>query len=391
MTGIHFYRDLKPLQLPITEVFQPSHFCDLPSDWFIIIADVKNSTEAVQAGRHNDVNLVAAGSLIAGLNIAREQDVDVPFFFGGDGGVLLVPHAILKKVLAGLHAHKLNSARNFSLDMHIGSLPVKEIEQAGHFIKIAKVFSPNGLHKSVVVGDGFRFAEQAIKEKTKVEAADPKEPAKLNLTGLECRWDKVKPPADENEVVCFLIECLNPAQQMETYSKVLRKADEIYGDETTRNPLSMERLKLLITYQKIKKEMMAKHGRWNVAYFLSTFFFTFLGRFYFRYNWNINNLRGQEYLRQLISNADILTIDGRINTIITGKSDKRIQFLNYLSRQEQEGNLIYGHHISKESIMTCYIENRNAKHIHFVDGSDGGYTEAAKEFKRKFKQSISQQ
>ncbi len=65
--------------------------------------------------------------------------------------------------------------------------------------------------------------------------------------------------------------------------------------------------------------------------------------------------------------------------------DKRIQFLEYLSMQEKEGNLIYGHHISKESVMTCYIQNRNAKHIHFVDGSDGGYTEAAKEFKMKLK------
>ena len=37
--------------------------------------------------------------------------------------------------------------------------------------------------------------------------------------------------------------------------------------------------------------------------------------------------------------------------------------------------------ISRESVMTCYIENRNAKHIHFVDGADGGYTEAAKEIK----------
>jgi len=46
---------------------------------------------------------------------------------------------------------------------------------------------------------------------------------------------------------------------------------------------------------------------------------------------------------------------------------------------------VYGHFISKESIMTCYIQNRDSKHIHFVDGSDGGYTEASKELKRKLK------
>jgi len=43
----------------------------------------------------------------------------------------------------------------------------------------------------------------------------------------------------------------------------------------------------------------------------------------------------------------------------------------------------FWHHVSKESIITCYIENRNSKHIHFVDGADGGYTEAAKAFKAK--------
>ncbi|MBD0296914.1 MAG: DUF3095 family protein, partial [Flavisolibacter sp.] len=31
-------------------------------------------------------------------------------------------------------------------------------------------------------------------------------------------------------------------------------------------------------------------------------------------------------------------------------------------------------------------EDRDEKHIHFVDGSDGGYTEASKEYKRKLMQ-----
>ena len=124
-----------------------------------------------------------------------------------------------------------------------------------------------------------------------------------------------------------------------------------------------------------------------IAFFLKSlilaFFRTVIGQFYFKYNLNINNLRGKEYLTQLIDNADTLTIDGRINTIISGTMDKRIEFIKYLSIQEKEGNLIYGHHISRESVMTCYIENYNEKHIHFIDGSNGGYTEAARELKTK--------
>ena len=109
------------------------------------------------------------------------------------------------------------------------------------------------------------------------------------------------------------------------------------------------------------------------------------GAFSFRYNWDIGGIRANDYLAQLIAHADTLTVDGRITTIICSTPDKHRQFLDYLCQEEQKGLLVYGHHVSKESIMTCYIENRNAKHIHFVDGADGGYTEASKELKGKLK------
>ena len=86
MASLNFYRDIKALKLPITEIFQRDNFSDVPSDWAIIVADVRNSTAAVAAGKHNDVNLVAAGSLIAALNIAKEKGIEIPFFFSGDGG-----------------------------------------------------------------------------------------------------------------------------------------------------------------------------------------------------------------------------------------------------------------------------------------------------------------
>ncbi|WP_338034474.1 DUF3095 family protein [Lacinutrix algicola] len=35
------------------------------------------------------------------------------------------------------------------------------------------------------------------------------------------------------------------------------------------------------------------------------------------------------------------------------------------------------------SIMSCYFEDREEKHIHFVDGTEGGYTSAAIMLKEK--------
>jgi hypothetical protein len=383
VSSLNFYRDIKALKLPVAQALEERWFLELPSDWFVVIADIKNSTAAVAEGRHNDVNLIAAGSLIAALNIAKTKGVEIPFFFGGDGGAVIVPGEIADDVLAGLHRHNENASKNFGLTMHIGSLSVADISSGGAALRIAKIQIGENLSKALLVGNGLKVAEQQIKRKSGNEFQNPLSDLALNMTGLECRWDKVKPPTDENEIVCYLVEATEQARQTDVYRDVLSTIDDIYGPLEGRSPLSVNRLKLLLNLRKIENEMKAKFGGWRIRYYVGAFLENFLGLFFFGLNLKLGGIKGQDYLSQLIANADTLTIDGRINTIIAGKTEKRKLLVSYLKAQEEKGTLIFGHHISKESIMTCYIENINAKHIHFVDGSDGGYTEAAKELKAK--------
>jgi hypothetical protein len=42
---------------------------------------------------------------------------------------------------------------------------------------------------------------------------------------------------------------------------------------------------------------------------------------------------------------------------------------------------VYGLHTSKTALMTCLVFDRFGKQVHFVDGSNGGYTLAAKQLK----------
>jgi hypothetical protein len=379
----NFYKNLKASETSLPELLRRGGFVDVPGDWFVIVADVKNSTAAVNAGHHNDVNLVAASSLLVPLNIAKDAGVEIPFFFTGDGGTVLVPPVLLKEVLVGLNIHNANSIRNFNLELHSGSLSVESIRQSGHSLKMAKVRFGKNMSKAVVIGNGLQYAETIIKGPAQSDETNISGPNMLNLDGLECRWDRIKPPVAENEVVCYLIEGINPELQAEVYADVLQRMDEIFGTQEKRNPISFERLRLLLSVNKIKREMIARFGKWKQSYLATTFLKTFLGRLYFKFNWKINNLRGQEYLKQVVTNADILTIDGRINTIISATRDKQNSFIQYLTQLEQMDRLVFGHFISRESVMTCYIQNRNENHIHFVDGADGGYTEAAKELKGK--------
>ena len=70
-------------------------------------------------------------------------------------------------------------------------------------------------------------------------------------------------------------------------------------------------------------------------------------------------------------------IDGRINTVITGTEAQRQKLEEAFQKMELAGEMKYGIHVSKQSIMSCYVRDLEDSHIHFVDGSEGGYTKAA--------------
>ena len=101
--------------------------------------------------------------------------------------------------------------------------------------------------------------------------------------------------------------------------------------------------------------------------------------------WYLKSEPGKEYLKDLVQLSDIFVLDGRINMVISGSSKKRKELLAFLEKEEQKGKLIFGNHISKESIMSCYVRDMKENHIHFVDGGKGGYTQAAAILKAKIK------
>ena len=60
--------------------------------------------------------------------------------------------------------------------------------------------------------------------------------------------------------------------------------------------------------------------------------------------------------------------------------------MHYLESEFRAGKLVYGIHKSREALVTCILHSHGGDHMHFVDGSDGGYALAAKEMKRRLKE-----
>jgi hypothetical protein len=373
-----FYTTLPVNKVRLSDLLSRQElFSRVPQDWHVVITDITSSTQAVANGQHEDVNLIATGSIVTVLNLAFGMNVTVPFFFGGDGATFIIPPSLIDKVMHALSLYRTTTLTNFNLELRTGTVPVATIYNEGHNIQIAKFSSSVTFAIPIVLGSGLEYAERIIKGEDRLLNPDSVTNEQPDLSGMQCRWDKIAPPENKEEIVTLLIIACNVAQQATAFKKVLEKMDELYGTPEKRQPISIDKLKLKTTFIRLGTEMRARLGRIKVIELIKTWVISFYGSIYFR------TKKGKTYLKSLVEMSDTLVIDGRINTVITGTAAQRASLVKLLNSMETNDEIIYGLHVSGASIMSCYVRNLDDGHIHFVDGSDGGYTQAAKRLKSK--------
>lgn len=374
-----FYSRLPVNEIPLRDLLTEQHlFFKVPDSWYVVITDVKKSTHAVEKGLHETVNLLATGSIVAVLNIAYKAGITVPFFFGGDGATFIIPSSILVPTLQALLIHQENSKRNYDLMLRVGCVPVADIYNERHLLQITKLRTSQLFSIPVLLGDGLTYAEKIIKGEDYMLSQERNNSDTLDLTGMQCRWDKIRPPQNYDEVVSLLVKAKDGVNQAEVFKKVIDILDDLYGEQERRRPISVPMLKLKTTIEKISQEMRIKFGGVRPIYLVHKWLTVLLGPFYFR------TKQGKRYLLQLVDLSDTLVIDGKINTVISGTIQQREQLVAALNKLEETGMINYGLFVSKESVMSCYVRDMNESHIHFVDGAEGGYTKAAMMLKRKF-------
>ncbi|MCM8569806.1 DUF3095 domain-containing protein [Gramella jeungdoensis] len=374
-----FYSNLLVHKLPVSKlVAKKALFNEVPQNWHILVSDIRDSTSAIQKGHHHEVNLVATGSVIAVLNQAFKSNVRVPFFFGGDGSVLIIPEDLLEKSLTVLSKHKTNSSDNFGLDLRVGNVPVSEVYNHNLELKLARTQITSLLNIPLVLGKGLQFAEQQIKGNESAQSLNL-DSVELDLSGMECKWDRIEPPRNDQEVISLIIDGCGNEEPSIVYSKVLKKIDKIYGSPLQRKPITAAKLKLKASLRQIRAEMKAKLGKSDPSYLIRNWLMGRFGEIYLK-----KTQAGRNYIQKLVELTDNLTIDGRINTVITGTSSQRKSLLEYLDHLESASKIKYGYHVSRQSILSCYVwDLQTNDHIHFVDGGNGGYTSAARNLKAK--------
>lgn len=377
-----FYAKIAPMSR-LSDLTDSSYYQDVPESWHIALTDVRGSTEAIQNGKYKDVNSVAAASITAVLNCV--PDAEVPFMFGGDGASLVVPPQSAEEAGQVLLAVRRMAKQSFNLDLRVGVVPVRDVLEAGYTLKVAKLRLSDEFQQPVFIGGGISYAEDLIKNPATQDkyAVEPDGTPQADFTGYECRWNQI--PGKHGEVVSLLVQAVDDNQDARnaTYQAVFAELERIYGDVHNRHPIDPRQMRVAFNPLSYRNEISVKQGEgasiWQMMYL---FLYSVAGWLLMRFqakNW-------EPYKTLVSRTTDHEKFDDMLRMTISGTPEQRQQLTAYLQAQYEAGQLIYGVHTSDHLLMTCLIFDRFGRHVHFVDGADGGYALAARQLKAQMKE-----
>jgi hypothetical protein len=367
----------------------PKWYVTPPTDWYVVITDIIGSTKAIDEGRYKEVNALGAASIVAMLNAVKP--LNVPYVFGGDGATLFIPESKKSAIEVALIATKRLAQDSFNMDLRIGIVPISEIVNSGSTIKIGKYQPNKDFQQAMFIGRGMEYAESLVKKSVKDNVFlinDSGRSVEANFDGFECRWSEIPSPKEENlTLMVMAIEKGDNNQKI--YTVINQKIIEIYGSEDIHHPVRQEDLLLSLSTKDLKSEIKIKNQsqsfikRW--FYILKLKFVILAGKFLMLKKIKTKGTDWGLYKKKLIENTDYRKFDAVLRMVISGSVQQRNSLRVFLDEIKDAGKIVYGMHYSPNSLITCIISDYNTQHVHFLDGSNGGYALAAKEMKRQLK------
>ena len=178
--------------------------------------------------------------------------------------------------------------------------------------------------------------------------------------------------------------------EREIYTAVSQGILDIYGQEPqTHHPIRDENLSLDMSLKTLSGEAIIRTAfqpKWKrVLYQFKRWGMILLGKYFMARGVQTKTTDWGAYRQMLIANSDYRKFDEVLRMVLSGTAVQRQQLRDFLEKWRQDGTIVYGIHANKGALMTCLISDYAANHVHFLDGSSGGYALAAKEMKAQLK------
>ena len=388
----HFYHELSSLET-LSEAVEANLHQALPHDWWVVVADVADSTSAIAAGDYKKVNTVGVACIAAVVNVDR--DISTPFVFGGDGAMFAIPDCMFQKVVVALRGAQKLSRDSFGLDLRVGLISVGDLAKEGLPVNLAKVRLSPHLSYASFSGSGWEQAEQRVKANisssvTMVRIEEGT--AEASFEGFECRWQGV--PSFNGHKLSLLIAARADDADVncKIYQEIFDKIHAIYGDVADYHPLRSRLMQLTLNPKLLSHEwrVRSRHLRmWSkLGYIAKIVFQNLAGKYLFSRNLDTETVQWSHYRAELVDNTDFRKFDGMLRMVIDSSDAQTSALEAFLNSKYQSRHLVYGMHKSREALVTCLVQSYTGNHLHFVDGSDGGYAMAASALKQQLATSV---
>ena len=388
-----FYTQL-PVLTEFADVGRPECYSPLPDNWHVVMCDVRDSTAAVEAGRYKNVNTVGAAMITAALNAAGK--VDIPFIFEGDGAMLCVPPQLLDASRAALLQTQAMARESFGLALRVATLAMAQIRAAGFNIQVARYRVSEHYIQAVFAGGGMAHADRYMKDPASaplcaVQAGDVA--PRGSFEGLECRWQDI--PSRHGETVSMMVRSLGDDEDAgaRVYRTLIAKVREIYGSDESCHPVFPPDLSFSLSEMKLTDEIgvqtvgRSATGKWR--YLMKLRFMVVLGWFLMHFKIKTAENDWGRYKTVLARNSDVRKFNDCFRQILAGTATQRVALTAWLEECFARGELVYGMHVSDRAQMTCLVFDYAGRHLHFIDGADGGLFMAAKALKARDAQNAS--
>lgn len=385
----NFYSDLTVFD-NFSSVSDLSSYKEIPPEWYVVAADIKNSTNAIKEGLYKAVNIAGVSVLTSVRNAAKP--VLLPYIFGGDGASLCIPPSSVTKVEKALLATRKMAKKEFGLELRVGIIPISIINDEGYSVLVARHRMSEFYIQAAFTGGGVEFAEDLIKdevagEKYRLDANSISNDA--DYSGLECRWDNVY--SQHGETIALIVKALSPSIEVSSivYNEVIEKVRQIYGDDELCRPVQADRLRMTNDNKKLSYELKVRVSMEDrvgfIKYWLTIRLQNLLGWVFMKFKLNIFDVAWGEYKKDVVKNTDFKKFDGVLREVISGTKEQREELERYLEQRYKNNECVYGIHVSDSALVTCMVSSRSGEHFHFVDGADGGYAMAATQMKQQLK------
>jgi hypothetical protein len=372
-------RDLLP-DLPVFDEFEDvadlSRYAPLPEGWALAMADVVASGAAIAAGHYKMVNMAAAAVITAVQNALGARDV--PFVFGGDGAAIAVPPEGIGAARGALAAVARWIAEDLGLSMRVALVPVADIRAAGQDVRLARLQAGPDLRYSMFAGGGSAWAEARMKAGDFAVAPAPPG-TRPDLSGLSCRWN---PVASRNGVIASLIVAPGATGPGPAFRALVAQVVTL-ANAGAGNPLPDAGPIPVMHFAGVAPEAraMAPPGRrlmTRAGVVLAIVLTVILHRTGLR----LGGFSARDYARDVAANSDFRKFDDGLKMTLDIDTAGADRIEGLLAKAAANGTCRYGLHRQAQALVTCIVPSIATRdHMHFVDGADGGYAQAAARMK----------